>query len=186
MKVFCIGLNKTGTRSLHEALQILGLRSAHWGGSDPENAVERGLEIRLAVEQALLDGRPLLEDLEDADAYSDILALSTNFDVLDRQYPGSKFILTIRDIDQWVDSRRRHVELNVLRRARGEYSGTFLTVDLEGWRAEMEAHDVRVRAYFAGRASDLLVMDISRGDGWELLCPFLGRPRPDVPFPRRA
>ena len=117
MKIFCIGLNKTGTRSLSDALEILGYRSLHWGGSDQATALRRGPEIRVAVERALEEGRPLLEDIDDVDAYSDLLALSTNFDVLDRQYPGSKFILTVRDLDEWLDSRRRHVETNIERRA---------------------------------------------------------------------
>ena len=30
-KVFGIGLNKTGTISLHHALEQLGYRSLHWG-----------------------------------------------------------------------------------------------------------------------------------------------------------
>jgi len=29
----------------------------------------------------------------------------------------------------------------------------------------------------------LLVMDVTRGDGWDLLCPFLGLPIPSEPFP---
>jgi hypothetical protein len=186
MKVFCIGLSKTGTRSLHEALGLLGLRSVHWGGPDLQAAVRRGPEIRAAVERSLRDGRPLLEDLDDADAYSDIHALSINFDVLDQQYPGSKFILTVRDVADWLDSRRRHVEANVARRARGEYDGTFLEVDLDGWATEMADHHARVRSYFGGRPDDLLVMDIAAGDGWELLCPFLGVAVPSVPFPRRS
>jgi hypothetical protein len=186
MKVFCIGLSKTGTRSLHDALGILGLRSVHWGGPDLASAVQRGPEIRAAVERALAEGRPLLDDLEEADAYSDIEALSHSFDVLDRQYPGSRFILTVRPLDEWLRSRRQHVEANQAMRARGEYDGTFLEVDLEGWRAEAIAHEARVRAHFAARPDDLLVMDISAGDGWELLCPFLGVPVPDVPFPRRG
>ena len=106
MKVFCIGLNKTGTRSLHDALEMLGLRSIHWGGSELAEAVRRGPAIRDAVERALVEGRPLLDDLDDADAYSDILELSVKFDVLDRQYPGSKFILTTRDLDDWLASRQ--------------------------------------------------------------------------------
>ncbi len=77
MKTFCLGLNKTGTRSLSEALEILGYPSLHWGGDDPDMALRRGPEIRVAVERALADGRPLLEDVDDVDAYSDILALST-------------------------------------------------------------------------------------------------------------
>lgn len=186
MKVFCIGLSKTGTRSLHAALELLGLRSVHWGGPDLETAVQRGPEMQAAIERCLREGRPLLEDLEEADAYSDVLGLTTNFDVLDRQYPGSRFILTVRDLDEWIDSRRRHVEANIARRARGEYRGAFLTVDPDGWRAEMGAHIARVQAHFAGRPDDLLVMDIAAGDGWERLCPFLELAVPEAPFPRRG
>jgi hypothetical protein len=186
MTVFCVGLSKTGTRSLHDALQILGLRSVHWGGPDLDTAVERGPQIRALVEQALRDGRPLLEDLDPADAYSDIEALSTNFDVLDRQYPGSRFILTVRPLEDWLRSRRSHVEANLERRERGEYAGTFLTVDIAGWTAEAVEHERRVRAHFADRPDDLLVLDITAGDGWDQLCPFLGRPVPDAPFPRRG
>ncbi|HEX8335676.1 MAG TPA: sulfotransferase [Pyrinomonadaceae bacterium] len=32
-------------------------------------------------------------------------------------------------------------------------------------------------------ARRLLVMDITAGDGWEVLCPFLGVEIPDRPFP---
>ena len=49
MTIFCVGLSKTGTRSLHDALQILGLRSTHWGGPDLDTAVQRGPEIRALV-----------------------------------------------------------------------------------------------------------------------------------------
>jgi hypothetical protein len=186
MKIFCIGLSKTGTRSLHSALSILGFRSVHWGGADLPTAIERGPQIRDAVERAAREGRPLLYDIDDADAYSDILALSTRFDLLDRQYPGSKFILTTRRIDDWLDSRERHVEANVARQARGEYSGTFLTVDRDGWADEINQHNARVRAHFAGRGRDLLEMDVAAGDGWDVLCPFLGVAVPDAPFPRRG
>lgn len=186
MKIFCIGLSKTGTRSLHDALQALGLHSIHWGGPELQTAVQRGPEINAAVERALAEGRPLLDDLDEADAYSDILALSQHFDVLDRQYPGSRFILTIRDLDEWLASRQRHVEANRAMRARGEYAGSFLEVDLDGWRTEATTHERRVRSHFADRPHDLLVMDIAAGDGWELLCPFLGLPVPGQAFPRRG
>jgi hypothetical protein len=186
MKIFCVGLNKTGTRSLSDALEILGYRCLHWGGPDAAIALRRGPEIRVAVERALAEGRPLLDDIDDVDAYSDILALSTNFDLLDRQYPGSKFILTVRDLDGWLDSRRRHVETNVERQSRGEYGGTFLVVDYPGWTSERTEHERRVREYFADRPNDLLVLDISGGDDWKALCTFLDVAIPDVPFPRRG
>ncbi len=175
MKIFCIGLNKTATISLHEALQALGFRSLHWGGPTVREAVERSLEA----------SRPLLDDIGDYDAFSDILALSENFAILDAQYPRSKFILNTRDLDEWLESRRRHVERNVERRGRGQYGGTFLTVDYPAWTSEFREHHRRVREYFAGRPDDLLVMNIARGDGYELLCPFLDVPVPDAPFPWR-
>ena len=54
------------------------------------------------------------------------------------------------------------------------------------WTEEAVEHERRVRAHFAGRPDDLLVMDITAGDGWEQVCPFLGLPVPDAPFPRRG
>jgi hypothetical protein len=173
--IFGIGLNKTGTISLHDALERLGFRSLHWGGP----------EVRKLVERALEEGRPLVEDLGEFDAFSDILCLSENFAVLDRQYPGSKFILTTRDLGEWLHSRRRHVERNRERKARGEYDGTFLEVDLAGWREEFLAHEARVHEYFAGRDDDFLVMNIAAHDGYEKLCPFLGVAMPAEPFPWR-
>jgi hypothetical protein len=160
---------------LDEALRMLGFRSLHWGGP----------EIRMIVERAAEEGRPLVEDLGDYEAFSDILALSTNFAVLDRQYPGSKFILTTRDADSWLDSRRRHVETNRALHSEGRYNGNFLTIDLDGWSRERAEHEVQVRSYFSERPADLLVMDIVGGDGWEVLCSFLGLPVPDAPFPRQ-
>ncbi len=174
MKVFGIGLNKTGTISLHEALETLGFRSLHWGGP----------EVRVQVEQALAEGRPLVEDFPQYDAFSDIWALSEHFDVLDRQYPGSRFVLTTRDEDSWLASRRRHVERNLARRAVGRYDGTFLTVDEPAWRAQYAEHHERVAAYFGDRP-DLLVLRITEGEGYEKLCPFLGVDPPATPFPFR-
>lgn len=174
MKVFGIGLNKTGTISLHEALETLGLRSLHWGGP----------EVRKIVEDAADAGRPLVDDLPDYDAYSDIWALSCRFALLAEQYPGSRFVLTTRDVDGWIESRRRHVERNRVRAAAGQYTGTFLEVEPDAWRTEYADHHRAVERFFADR-DDLLVLRITDGEGYERLCPFLGLPDPGVPFPAR-
>jgi hypothetical protein len=171
-KIFCIGLNKTGTISLHQALTNLGFSSLHWGGQ----------ASRRAVEQAIREHKPLLEYLGDYDAYSDIQRLSVSFDVLDQQYPGSRFILTTRDIDGWIDSRRRHVERNRERKELGDYDGTFLEIEPDRWREQFLEHHARVEQYFRDR-DNLLVMRITEGDGYELLCPFLGVPTVSSAFP---
>jgi hypothetical protein len=171
--IFCIGLNKTGTSSLHTALEMLGYTSLHWGGRPSS----------IAVHRASKHGMPLLAYLGDYDAYSDIQSLSLRFDELDEQYPGSKFILTTRDLDGWLDSRRRHVERNQVNREKGTYTGQFLVVDYDAWTAQYRDHHARVRAYFADRPRDLLEMDITTGAGWDVLCPFLEIPVPSEPFP---
>lgn len=172
MKIFCIGLNKTGTVSLHRALEHLGYTSLHWGGE----------AAYLGVLQAIDERKPVLAYLDDVDAYSDIETLSINFDLADAQYPGSRFILTVRDVETWLDSRRRHVEKNVERKARGDYTGSYLTVELDDWRDQWVEHHRRVAEHFRHR-DDLLVMNITAGDGWELLAPFLDQPIPLEPFP---
>jgi hypothetical protein len=172
VKIFCIGLNKTGTISLHQALTTLGFSSLHWGGAASRQAVER----------AIREDKPLLEYLGDYDAYSDIQRLSVNFDVLDEQYPGSRFILTTRPIDEWIDSRRRHVLRNRERKEQGAYEGTFLEIETDRWRDQFLEHHDRIESYFRGR-DDLLVMHVTQGEGYEVLCPFLGVPTRSEVFP---
>lgn len=174
--VLGIGLNKTGTTSLHEALEVLGYRSLHWGGPDARSRVRRAIE----------EGKPMLHYLDAGlEAVSDLEEVTYNFDLADRQYPETRFVLTVRDIDDWVESRRRHVELNRRARRAGRYSGSFLEIDPAAWIADYRRHVARVRAHFADRPGDLLVMDIADGDGWDPLCAFLGEPVPDCPFPAR-
>ena len=135
------------------------------------------------MERADAEGVPLLSHLPGYDAFSDILALAVRFAVLDEQYPGSRFVLTTRDLDGWLESRRRHVLRNQAEAEAGRYHGDFLEVDVEAWRAEREAHHAAVLAHFADRPGDLLVLDIGAGAGWDDLCLFLGVDVPDAPFP---
>jgi hypothetical protein len=173
-RVFAIGLNKTGTTSLDAALGLLGYRTLHWGGP----------QARRRVRRAMAEGAPLLDHLDPApEAVSDLEEVTHNFELADRQYPGSRFVFTVRDLGEWLDSRRRHVERNRRRKAEGAYEGRFLAIEPETWAAEYRRHDRRVRGYFAGR-DDLLVLDVARTDDlWGALCGFLGLDVPDVPFP---
>jgi hypothetical protein len=172
LKIFGIGLNKTGTSSLHRALTALGYTSIHAGGPP----------FRALIDRAIDEQVPLLTHLPEADAYSDLGRLTTNFALLDAQYPGSRFVLTTRPVDEWLDSRRRHVERNRERKERGQYDGVFLNIDLDRWRQDFENHHRAVRSYYADR-DNLLEMRITEGDGYDELCPFLGVDIPEDPFP---
>ena len=46
-----------------------------------------------------------------------------------------------------------------------------------------DLHIKNVCESFQDRPNDLLIMNILQGDGWDVLCPFLGKPAPQSPFP---
>ena len=174
-RVFGIGLIKTGTSSLREALELLGYKALHGGP----------LETMKLVQQSIDAGEPMLSNLDpDYNAFADVFGVTYYFYLADVQYPGSRFILTVRDLDDWLESRRRHTEKNQQLRAAGRYKGDLLEIDLDAWRAEYRRHEAVVRSYFAHRPDDLLVYDLAGGEGWEPLCEFLGLPVPDDLFPR--
>ena len=50
-------------------------------------------------------------------------------------------------------------------------------------KAVVWLHNAAVQQYFKGRPRDLLIFNISRGDGWEALCDFLGKDIPSQRFP---
>lgn len=172
-KVFVVGLSKTGTTSLHAALEALGLRSIH----NPEAMlrIEAG-ELRLSTAA-----------VANYDALSD-LPVAAFFEDLDRAFPGARFILTTRNMDAWLASCANHFDPNAFRpnevgrKLRMRVYGTE-TFDRERFRNAVAAHNERVARYFAERPRDLLVIDIDEPDKWRLLCPFLGLPIPMAAYP---
>lgn len=174
-RVFGIGLRKTGARSLATACQVLGYRTLPVAGHRSNRPVE----------QAEAAGLPLLTHLGAGyDAYFDLDALVRRFALLDRQYPGSRFVLSTRDADDWVAGLERHVRANLLRRAAGEPHGDLLRVEPDRWLAQRRRHHAAVRAHFRHRPEVLLEIDVCRGgQGWEVLAPFLGVGAPATAFP---
>lgn len=170
--IFNIGLNRAGTTSLAEALNILGYRTLHHK--------YQGVRLHDIIMKNIKQNLRLFSGLDDEyEAFSDF-AGQHFFTLLDQQYPGSRFILTIRDLDDWLDSRVRKVQKN---NASPKYRYFFRKIDREGWAREREEYLDLVTAYFLDRKDDFLILNIPQGDGWEQLCPFLGCAIPDTPFP---
>lgn len=181
-RIFGIGLHKTATLSLHTALSKLGFDSAHWTSPSWSRSI---------WDEMLRDGKS--PTLERHYALSD-LPISILYKELDRAYPGSKFILTTRDADKWVDSARRH--WTAANEWRHTWDGDGFThfihwmiygrtsFDEPTFRARYRRHNAAVRAYFANRPNDLLEMKMDEGAGWAQLCGFLGCPVPAEAYPR--
>lgn len=177
-KVFGIGFHKTGTTTLGRALELLGYNVCH--GAAP---VRHALGHRRMIE--LLSDSNVDEILEVAERYD---AFEDNpwfvlYRELDAHFPGSRFILTIRNDDSWLASALRYYG-NSESDLRWWIYGVGSPVGNESTFLERyRRHNIDVSEYFRDRPRDLLVVDWETGDGWPQLSAFLDRPAPDIAFP---
>ena len=136
------------------------------------------------------DGEEDLQgELADFDAYTHT-PLAALYKELDERFPNSKFILTVRaNREGWLNSceklfgliaKQSEASIKVLMRTYG--TNVF---DREVFNAAYERHIENVMEYFKDRHDDLLILDITSGEGFEKLCPFLGKPILNQPMPRR-
>ena len=169
-KVFGLGLARTGTTSLHQAMGILGLRSAP-------------------------DSIPLLESIDldflaAHDAFFDN-PIPFRYEALDTVCPNSRWIITQRPVEEWLTSMRwlfgpgldrldpamRDIGDRVHREVYGsaEYDEGRL-------RALYGEHYGNLASWVQDRQAVWIHVD--SGDlTWEPLCELLSLPRPAVDFP---
>jgi hypothetical protein len=94
-KCFCIGYNKTGTTTLEATLRL-------YGYSLPSQSEQ---EIRLTKNAFETNYRPFVDFVSKYDAFQDMpFSQNLTFVVADALFPGSKFILSIRESDVWFRS----------------------------------------------------------------------------------
>ncbi len=172
-KVFCIGYHKTGTTSLYAALKTLGYRVTGPVG-------EGWTAERFRAEGAEL----CVETMQRFDAAED-MPWPLFYRELDAAYPGSKFVLTVREPEAWFSSIANHFgdgDKPLHRLAYGDDKGIAIQ-HKDHWIRTMTAHNDAVKAHFEDRPEALLVMELAKGDGWDVLCPFLGAAVPEDAFP---
>jgi hypothetical protein len=154
------------------------------------------------------DFKRLIAYCHRADFFQDIpFSLPHTCQAMDMAFPGSKFILTIRDAEGWyasmVDFHRQDsvhgdkaLSLERLKESTYCYRGfaydtKVLVYDLPGddpYHKETliehyHFHNRLVIDYFRNRPADLLVLDITQPGAYRQLCDFLGRPCPADSFP---
>ena len=95
MKLFGLGLSKTGTTSLSSAFEILGFKSLH----TPPIINSKNGEINFQWPWWL----------SKYDAMAD-LPVPYYYQYFDATYPNAKFILTVRDEAAWLRSCENHFD----------------------------------------------------------------------------
>lgn len=197
-KYFCIGRNKTGTTSLKKAFEQLDYQVGDQSKAEKlyDRYYFRG------------DFSPIIKYCQSAQVFQDVpFSCPETFKHLDRAYPGSKFILTVRDNpEQWYKSITRfHARkfgkdgrvptTDDLKQAVYIRKGMpYNTVRLHGTPdsdpynhdimvAHYEKHNRAVMEYFKDRPDDLLVLNLSEEGAYQKFIDFLGVASPFDSFP---
>ena len=207
-KIFGIGMPKTGTCSLNKALQILGYRSFHYPLA---YVYSNSLSIPASLWEESIVRRQfsLSEDNELSGKMVEMGNLNfgqwdalSNFGehiypLLDKEFFNSKFILTVRNKKDWLESTKNHfIRMPTFEEDHSPAGGILrliMRVHIYGYALYNEEyfsilydnHIRNVKYYFKDREKDLLIMDICDGSGWEKLCPFLDKDIPKDLFPHR-
>jgi len=159
MKIFGIGLTRTGTTSLTEALKILGYSAVHCPMS--------------------------YEEIDQHDASTDT-PVAARFEFLDLLYPNSKFILTTRDVDSWIESAtslQRSIDDPLWKLETRSILWKSLIFNKEKFIQGYHKHHSKVLEYFKNREQDLLIINLDDIDKFKKLCNFLEKPIPNVEYP---
>ena len=189
-KYFCIGINKTGTTSLEKAFVQLDYLVGN------QFVAERLFDKYYAKNNF----KPIIKYCETAQVFQDIpFSCPETYKYLDRAYPGSKFILTVRDnAEQWYSSITRfHAKKFGLNgripTAENLKNATYLrlgytydaikilyqTPDGDLYNKQMlidyyNRHNEAVLEYFKRRPEDLLVINLAESDAYARFVEFIG------------
>ncbi len=168
MKVFGIGMFKTGTTSLGYALDILGYKTLHgpWWGAIKDNWYEQPSEWKKKIDVFKKKTRHY-------NAFQDFPWMYL-YKEMDQCFPNSRFILTTRDAEKVAES-----DLNMWKR-NGIAAKSIPDKSL--FIKRYLAHKAQVLNYFRNK-DNLLVVNWENGDGWKQLCDFLEKPVPSRAFP---
>lgn len=189
-KIFVVGRNKTGTTSVRKAFEDLGY------------VVGEQLISDYLFDSYLFSGNysKLIRFINTAEVFQDVpFSLCEFLPIIDKRFPGSKFILTVRDNDeQWYKSltrfhSKRYGEngnlptFDELERKQ-KYVGSGLNINVikvhgtpredpynkEIMCSHYNRHNSYVINYFKRRPGDLLVLNLSNEGAYEKFIKFLG------------
>ncbi len=182
-KVFQIGFNKSGTNSLYRFFIDNGFIAYHFEDGNLADAIHEnhkfGYPLLSANKYGDFSEGHFYSDMEEIDRPDPIYIAQTLFKELDKQYPGSKFILNTRDKDKWLKSRSKHLCYSMVTypEANGRtYLELFTNIYncskekiLERWSKEWDEHHAAVQEYFKDRPNDLLIFNIEKDNPQKLV-----------------
>ncbi len=196
-KIFCIGMNKTGTTSLEKAFKDLGFITGN----------QRRAEL-LLTDYINGNFNKIIDYCKTAEVFQDFpFSFPETYKYLDEAFPGSKFILSLRgNAEEWYASLTGfHARMfgngkipsaNDLKNANYINKGwawkavniLFHSPDDDPYNKEMlikkyNDYNTEVINYFSGRSEDLLVLNLADKTAYKKFCIFLKIDSPFYDFP---
>jgi hypothetical protein len=174
-KVFVIGLSKTGSNSLGDALERLNYTRSGW----------TEIWSRYLVHQTLLPEpnlRPLISMSEQYQALEDLpWCLPQVYTEMSRRYPDAKFILSLRRNEHvWLESMRKHTKAKLWEGHKAVYGGYEVDGNENIFLKTYLDHLRDVRAFFEtkemkGRGAEMVIDRLEETDRekWQTLVDFL-------------
>ena len=174
-RIFQIGFNKCGTRSIYRFLQRSNIHSAHFNRGKLATFIDRNIEY----------GRKPLFGINRYIAYTDVQHVNRKraiegahyYRELYQYYPTSYFILNTRDRDGWIKSRLNHGAGFYAERYRMAMNLDSVDEVVNYWIEDWDRHHEQVQEFFADKPGRLIVYDI-KNDTPQKMVDFL---MPDFP-----
>lgn len=197
-KIFCIGQNKTGTTSIQKAFIELGFKVGD----------QRKAEL-LWREYWQGDFDSIIKYCKTAEVFQDFpFSFPNTYKYLDKAFPNSKFILTVRNNpDEWYSSvinfhaklfgNGRKLTLQEVQNIDYITKGWIwnnmrklydLTEDDDPYdevklKSFYIKYNMDVLDYFSNRKNDLLVLNLSEKKAYKEFCDFIGVNTNETDFP---
>ncbi len=187
-KIFCIGQNKTGTTTIESVLKTLNYKMG-----------SQKIGEKLRKEWMVRDFKNLVKFCKTADAFQDVpFSNDYTYQILDYEFPNSKFILTIRGSkDEWYNSlinfhtkaigKGRIPTADDLKEYFYNYKGSLwdgqrikfgidesTLYDYKIYTDQYDNHNNRIIEYFKYRQKDLLILNVADSNAMKKLYSFLG------------
>jgi len=197
-KVFCIGLNKTGTTSIESVFRDFGYKLGN----------QRAGEL-LLQDWSRRNFKSIINFAKTADAFQDIpFSLPYTYIFLNQYFKNAKFVLTVRDSpEQWYESLVKfHSKLwsdgitppnkNDLLSANYIYRGYAYEFTRLVWDTSISdiynkrklldfyiSHNNQVKDYFRHAPEKFTIINLSNSQDYFKLCKFLEKPPSNNKFP---
>ena len=171
MKVFGIGLNKTGTKTLGRCFEELGFLNTSYN-----------LELLMAYYEG--NTGIIYKHIDKYSGFED-WPWPLMYKELEKKFSESKFILTTRSTPEvWYNSLVKHAKRTGPTLARKLVYGYEDPFHHKEHHIKIYNNHIRdVLEYFSDKPEKLLHVCWEDGDGWDKLCPFLNLSIPNKDFP---